>query len=493
MWSTEGIQAALAGSPYSLPDDEVGLQRVLSVLPRLRELEERAHAVRTSLATASARLVRENQQVREIFESNAIEYLGPSLAGTASILRSRHAVDVRHAVNRYTLLRNFAGDKRLQEVMGLYGARATAVDIMTSVRRDSCPITESDLRGMHRLILGDVAEAGRYKVFDNEISGSSHKPHPAADVPHAMGELVRWLNREARSAALPDVLKAAVAHAWFVHIHPFADGNGRMARLVANMLLGSAAMPPVIIRHDRDRSAYLNALEHSDAAGDIVKLLGLFIRVLNRELGDLESPDGAIKLFDLDLRKDPEDEHAEWRSAVRAFAIGLGGELVRHGLRLHVVADPSREDLRHLYRTDFRMPWGVITDVRRPARGRELREVQVWMRDSKQVRRGLAESVNDPAFVFSVALDGAVHFDVEDGEPVYTYLPNGFWRLGMDQIGFRELVVRAAPQRDVCVERYEVVRMSISDAASYIAERIGSAARSGRLWGTSDRRGLRYL
>lgn len=75
------------------------------------------------------------------------------------------------------------------------------------------------------------------------VSGryGSEKVHfeapPATVVPKMMKELLQWINREGNVDA---VLKAAIAHLWFVSIHPFSDGNGRLARTITDMLLARA-------------------------------------------------------------------------------------------------------------------------------------------------------------------------------------------------------------------------------------------------------------
>ena len=65
-----------------------------------------------------------------------------------------------------------------------------------------------------------------------------HYESPAsADVQAMMNELLAWINS---SSEIDDVLKAAIAHLWFVSIHPFDDGNGRITRTITDMLLARA-------------------------------------------------------------------------------------------------------------------------------------------------------------------------------------------------------------------------------------------------------------
>lgn len=67
---------------------------------------------------------------------------------------------------------------------------------------------------------------------------------------------------------------ASYLHGTLVGIHPFADGNGRCARLVQNLALLLMGCPPIVQRHE-DRIAYFGALDALHVTGDIVPLVDL--------------------------------------------------------------------------------------------------------------------------------------------------------------------------------------------------------------------------
>jgi Fic family protein len=251
----EAVEQALAGSPYSLPYDEVGRQRMLALETRLEELENRCARLHQSLQRQMAGILRTNQRVREIYESNAIEGIGASLMETQTLLTSTEAIQIQQALNRHADITAVTTEPKVQQVLGLYGAKLVAEELAAATGRF---LTEADLRGMHSLILGSELGAGEYKRYHNRIEGSSHVPMAPTDVPGAMRELSTWLAGTIDHAGFPPVLRAAVAHAWLTHIHPFVDGNGRMARLVASMLLASRGYPPLIVKHQSDRGRYLD-------------------------------------------------------------------------------------------------------------------------------------------------------------------------------------------------------------------------------------------
>ena len=101
---------------------------------------------------------------------------------------------------------------------------------------------------------------GEYKHHAYEVAdGVGYEPE---EVPEAIEELLAEV-REARakpSDALGSLTIAAYLHAALVDIHPFADGNGRLARQLANMQLLSTNLPPVLVPQE-DRMAYYGALD----------------------------------------------------------------------------------------------------------------------------------------------------------------------------------------------------------------------------------------
>ena len=95
--------------------------------------------------------------------------------------------------------------------------------------------------GMHRITVGNwrTAEAGPMQVVSGPIGREKiHFEAPSADkIAHEMAVFLAWFNQ---THTLDPVLKAGIAHFWFVTIHPFEDGNGRMARAIADMALARA-------------------------------------------------------------------------------------------------------------------------------------------------------------------------------------------------------------------------------------------------------------
>lgn len=126
--------------------------------------------------------------------------------------------------------------------------------------------------GMHRITVADWRKGEEPMQVVSGALGHErvHYEAPAsADVPKEMERLVNWCN----TAALSPFIMAAVAHLWFVTIHPFDDGNGRISRTLADMLLARldtdfARYYSMSAEINRNKKAYYEILE-STQKGDL--------------------------------------------------------------------------------------------------------------------------------------------------------------------------------------------------------------------------------
>jgi Fic family protein len=156
-------------------------------------------------------------------------------------------------------------------------ASELALDLAT--RR--LPISEVALRELHRTVCASQAThtvlvpgigwqehplpRGEYKRQPNHVTlpgGGIHAYAPVLETPVEMSRLVRELQSPAFESA-PALLQAAFAHFAFISVHPFADGNGRVARLLASIFLLREHSVPLIVFSDR-RPSYYNALRAAD-------------------------------------------------------------------------------------------------------------------------------------------------------------------------------------------------------------------------------------
>lgn len=118
---------------------------------------------------------------------------------------------------------------------------------------------------------------GEYKKLPNNPrrnDGTMHEYCPPEFVDDEMGKLITWY-RDAENRFPPEIVSAWLHHR-FTQIHPFQDGNGRVARALASLVFLRAELFPVVIR-DADRQEYIGALENADD-GDLSALVKLFAK-----------------------------------------------------------------------------------------------------------------------------------------------------------------------------------------------------------------------
>ncbi|MFH1012376.1 MAG: Fic family protein, partial [Candidatus Peregrinibacteria bacterium] len=124
-------------------------------------------------------------------------------------------------------------------------------------------LSEHLIKSLHQLVTQNIEKewAGQYRNAPVRITGTLHQPPDALEVPHLMGNLVRWVG--GKQGKMQPVELAAMFHHKFVHIHPFFDGNGRTARLLMNVLLMRKGYPMAIIQKN-DRRRYYRVLQEAD-------------------------------------------------------------------------------------------------------------------------------------------------------------------------------------------------------------------------------------
>ncbi len=118
---------------------------------------------------------------------------------------------------------------------------------------------------------------GEYKIVANNPRRSDGKVHqycPPERVIDEMERLLTWFHQI--DPEVPPEAASAWLHHRFTQIHPFQDGNGRVARTLATIVFLRAGLFPLVVR-DKDRKEYIKALEEADA-GRLIPLISLFAR-----------------------------------------------------------------------------------------------------------------------------------------------------------------------------------------------------------------------
>ena len=144
------------------------------------------------------------------------------------------------------------------------------------------PLTQNFIRQLHKTLLredytvyrelpggqqtGYVIHAGRYKTRPNSVItryGDRFEYAAPEETAALMADLVDWYNEEEAKGKLSPVELAALFHYRYIRIHPFEDGNGRIARLIVNYILARHNYPMIVVR-SRGKKDYLEALHQAD-------------------------------------------------------------------------------------------------------------------------------------------------------------------------------------------------------------------------------------
>lgn len=151
---------------------------------------------------------------------------------------------------------------------------------------------------------GSQIEVGKYRTHEEHIvSGmfGRERIHYIAPSPEKVDDEMRsfidWFNSE---DDVSYIIRSAIAHLWFVSIHPFEDGNGRLARILSDMMLARADKSEyrfynISSQINKDKNHYYAILEqtqHSD--GDITDWLLWYIKALSIAIDDAEASVSTI-------------------------------------------------------------------------------------------------------------------------------------------------------------------------------------------------------
>lgn len=264
--------------PNALPPAAIDLNRILPALTRATQAVGELKGIGRSVPNPLL-LIRPLQR-REAVSSSSMEGTYTTLADL--FLFEAGAEDQAR------------GDAR--EVANYVRALEDAIDGLARL-----PISTRLIRDAHRVLLSDVArhrgaavEAGELKRDQNWIGGSGRIdtarfiPTPPTETPDALDRLFTFVNREDRPAPLID---AALVHYQFETIHPFADGNGRVGRmLITLMLIENGTLPepllyisPYLERH-KDR--YIDLMYAVSRDGAWEEWIAFFLEAVAASAGE---------------------------------------------------------------------------------------------------------------------------------------------------------------------------------------------------------------
>lgn len=238
------------------------------IMAKLEQLNSARPLPRSTLES-----LREKLEVEMTYHSNAIEGNRLTLRETWLVLKKGMTI----------------GGKSVEEHLETTNHRE-AMLLMEKLAHRGRDVGEDEVLKLHAVILDKIrSDAGQYRRGKVFIAGAKHVPPPPKLVPELMDEVLQELN--SKSEGVDAVISAARIHHKLSWIHPFMDGNGRLARLLTNLRLMRAGFPPIVLKK-LERRAYYSALEKADAgdfsplttfiARHVEQALDLYLKVLEK-------------------------------------------------------------------------------------------------------------------------------------------------------------------------------------------------------------------
>lgn len=218
--------------PYPLSPDEV---------QKIEEMNLKYKQIRSIVQKKDWEDIQRRFVANFVFESNALEGNSLTLKNFSEIVfenRVRQAIDLREvydAKNSYQVFSHLLVTRR--------------------------ELSEKFILALHRQIMKGIDDRIGYKQMPNILLGRHLELTSPQEVPQAMKALLQWYHQQ-RGKAYPLWL-AFQFHHRFEKIHPFADGNGRVGRMLLNYILIKEGYYPIIIRKTQ-RARYLKAMEAAD-------------------------------------------------------------------------------------------------------------------------------------------------------------------------------------------------------------------------------------
>jgi len=189
-------------------------------------------------------------------------------------------------------------------------------DMMTDLYRGfGAPLTHEKLFAWHTMVMmgrKDVKDIGRYRTHEEPmqvVSGAIYQPTihfeapPSSRMPSEMDRFLEWFTATGPGGegTLPPLTRAGLAHLYFVCVHPFEDGNGRIGRAISEMVLSQGLGEPALLALSQtiqsDRKRYYAMLEQSNKELEVTAWLEYFAETV------LDAQAYALRLVDFLIAK----------------------------------------------------------------------------------------------------------------------------------------------------------------------------------------------
>jgi len=214
-----------------------------SLFERIAKKKTRLDSKRP-LPTDAVKRLRDEIRLLHTYHSNAIEGNTLTLQETKVILEEGTTV----------------GGKSLKEHLEAIN-NAKAFDLMEELAKGKTEIRQETIPQIHETVTQGILTDGRkYRTQNVRAMGARKTPPDFSKIPSLMSALIKDMSKKGQNP----VEIASFFHHRLVEIHPFIDGNGRVARLLTNLYLLKKGYPPIVLKEE-DRKKYYDCLKAADA------------------------------------------------------------------------------------------------------------------------------------------------------------------------------------------------------------------------------------
>ena len=156
------------------------------------------------------------------------------------------------------------GEATVRDIQEMTASNVGLKMMTEEAKTQDMPLTQNFIRTLHQTLY--TIHAGQYKTRPNSVItryGDRFEYASPEETPALMTDLINWYNSEEEAGRLSPIELAALFHYRYIRIHPFEDGNGRIARLMVNFILSRHGLPMIVVR-SRKKQDYLEALHQAD-------------------------------------------------------------------------------------------------------------------------------------------------------------------------------------------------------------------------------------
>ncbi|MFH1101040.1 MAG: Fic family protein [Methanobacteriota archaeon] len=232
-----------------------------SLLKKIEEKKQRLDGLRPHPKDALKKLL-EDMRLRHTYHSDAIEGNSLTLQETKLVLEEGITI----------------GGKPLKDHIEARND-AEAFDFMLQLVQQKASFSQESIQQIHDIVTkGLLKDSGKYRTGNVRITGSSITPPSYTKIISLMDDYIHTIKK----IPFYPLKKAAFIHHQLVWIHPFFDGNGRVARLVTNLVFMQHGYPPIVLKQEQ-RKTYYHVLHQADN-GNLSPLAVFIAKAMNESL-----------------------------------------------------------------------------------------------------------------------------------------------------------------------------------------------------------------